>query len=149
MPPDFSADFVTRSFPPFFGAWKITRTSTEGQKLHENLAPVLVIISGKSLVFSRKIVTSTGFYRYCAPSASAPVVVINGSPTFGGKQCPEESSRKSPGKILGTIKVQTHFCRQKGQQIQNSLHPKTCDPEVLLQTPKPRKIQRHKKVTQK
>ena len=55
-------------------------TSTEGQKLHENLAPVLVIISGKSLVFSRKIITSTGFYRYCAPDASAPVVVINQSP---------------------------------------------------------------------
>ena len=63
-----------------FGAWKITSTSTEGQKLHENLAPVLVIISGKSLVFSRKIITSTGFYRYCAPDASAPVVVINESP---------------------------------------------------------------------
>ena len=46
--------------------------STEGQKLHENLAPVLVIISGKSLVFSRKIITSTVFYRYCAPDASAP-----------------------------------------------------------------------------
>ena len=59
---------------------KFTSTSTEGQKLHENLAPVLVIISGKSLVFSRKIITSTGFYRYCAPAASAPVVVINESP---------------------------------------------------------------------
>ena len=36
------------------GAWKITSTSTEGQKLHENLAPVLVTISGKSLEFSGK-----------------------------------------------------------------------------------------------
>ena len=52
------------------GAWKITSTGTEGQKLHENLAPVLVIISGKSLVFSRKIITSTGFYRYCARRVS-------------------------------------------------------------------------------
>ena len=42
-------------------------------------APVLVIISGKSLAFSRKIIASTGFYRYCAPDASAPVVVINWS----------------------------------------------------------------------
>ena len=56
----------------FIGAWKITSTSTEGQKLHQNLAPVLVIISGKSLVFSRKNITSTGFDRYCAPDASAP-----------------------------------------------------------------------------
>ena len=59
-------------------------TSTEGQKLPENLAPVLVIISGKSLVFSRKMITSTGFYRYCAPVVSAPVVVINESPIIGG-----------------------------------------------------------------
>ena len=43
--------------------------STEGQKLQENLAPVLVIISWKSLVFSRKIITSTGFYRHCGPDA--------------------------------------------------------------------------------
>ena len=54
--------------------------STEGQKFNENLAPVLVIISGNSLVFSRKIITSAGFYRHCAPDASAPVVVINESP---------------------------------------------------------------------
>ena len=53
----------------------------EGQKLHENLAPVLVIICRKSLVFSRKSITSTGFYWYCAPGASAPVVVVNESPT--------------------------------------------------------------------
>ena len=61
----------------------MTSTSTEGQKLHENVAPVLVIISGKSLVLSRKVITSTGFYRYCAPDASAPVVVINESPGVG------------------------------------------------------------------
>ena len=54
--------------------------STEGQKRHQNLAPVLVIISGKSLVFSMKIITSTGFYRCCAPDASAPVVALNRSP---------------------------------------------------------------------
>ena len=33
-------------------------TSTEGRKFHENLAPVLVNISGNSLVFSRKTITS-------------------------------------------------------------------------------------------
>ena len=79
----FSLEFLSShplKLPTCLGTSKITSTSTEGQKLHENLAPVLVIISGKSLVFSRKIITSTGFYRYCAPDASAPVVVINESP---------------------------------------------------------------------
>ena len=45
-----------------FGDLKITSTSTERQKRSQNLAPVLVIISGKSLVFPRKIITSTDFY---------------------------------------------------------------------------------------
>ena len=45
---------------------KITSASTERQKRSQNLAPVLVIISGNSLVFSRKTVTSTGFYLCCA-----------------------------------------------------------------------------------
>ena len=49
--------------------------SAEGQKLHENSAPALAIISGNSLAFSRKIITSTVFYRHCAANASAPVVV--------------------------------------------------------------------------
>ena len=35
--------------------------STEGQKYHQNLAPVLVIISGNSPTYSGKILTSTGF----------------------------------------------------------------------------------------
>ena len=43
------------------GDLKITSTSTEKQKRSQNLAPVLVIISGKSLVFSRNIITSTDF----------------------------------------------------------------------------------------
>ena len=51
-----------------FGDLKITSTSTERQKRSQNLAPVLVIISGHSLVFSRKIITSLGFYRCCAPA---------------------------------------------------------------------------------
>ena len=70
-------------FSPYFGDLKITSTSTERQKRSQILAPVLVIISGNSLVFSRKIITSTGFYRCCAPGASAPVVVINQSPNIG------------------------------------------------------------------
>ena len=49
--------------------------STERQKGCQNLAPVLVIISGNSLVFSRKSIISTGFYRCDAPHASAPAVV--------------------------------------------------------------------------
>ena len=52
----------------------------KGKKRSQSLAPVLVIISGNSLVFSRKIITSTGFYRCCAAGASAPVVVKIQSP---------------------------------------------------------------------
>ena len=36
----------------------MTSTSTERQKRSQNLAPVLLIISGNSLVFYRKITTS-------------------------------------------------------------------------------------------
>ena len=43
--------------------------STEAQKLHQNLAPALVIVSWHSLVF-RKFITSTGFYRCCARRVS-------------------------------------------------------------------------------
>ena len=39
-------------------------------------------MSGNSLVFSRKIIPSTGFYRCCAPRASAPVVVKSGVETI-------------------------------------------------------------------
>ena len=64
----------------FFGGLKITSASTERQKRSQNSAPVLVIISGSSLIFPRKIITSTGFYRCCALGAPAPVVVKNQSP---------------------------------------------------------------------
>ena len=93
---DWDADlspcnFATTKFPAerssfitlYIGDLKITSASIERQKRSQNLAPVLVIISGKSLVFSRKLITSTDFYRYCAPDASAPVLVINQSPRKG------------------------------------------------------------------
>ena len=83
------------------GDLKITSASTERQKRSQNLAPVLVIISGNSLVFSRKIITSTGFYRCCAPGASAPVVVKNQSPILGSHRgcqlCAEEMRQESVG----------------------------------------------------
>ena len=61
--------------------------STERQKRNQYLAPVLAIISGNSLVFSRKNFTSTGFYRRCAPDASARVLVTkNQSPTGSLRQ---------------------------------------------------------------
>ena len=63
-----------------FRRQKIPSTSTERQKRSQNLAPVLVIISGNSLVFSRKMITSTGSYRCCAAGTSAPVVVKIQSP---------------------------------------------------------------------
>ena len=49
------------------------------------------MISGNSLVFSRKIIASIGFYRCYAPGASAPVVVKNQSP----KLCKQRSSTVS------------------------------------------------------
>ena len=72
----------TQTLQRFVGDLKITSTSTEKGKRSQNLAPVLVIISGNSLVFSRKSITSIGFYRCCAPSASAPIVVKNLSPSL-------------------------------------------------------------------
>ena len=55
--------------------------SIEGQKFHQTLAPVLVIISGTSLTFSRTIITSTGSFLVLRPDVSAPVVVKIQSPT--------------------------------------------------------------------
>ena len=85
--------------PPKIGDLRITSTSIERQKRSQNSAPVLVIIFGNSLVFSRNIITSIGFYRYCAPSASAPVVVKNQSP------------RRTPGcwSIFSNFLVLGHF----------------------------------------
>ena len=51
----------------FFGDLKITSTSTERQKHSQNLAPVLVIHFGNSLVFSRKTITSIGFLPVLRP----------------------------------------------------------------------------------
>ena len=69
-------------------AKKIASTSTERQKRSQNLAPVLVIISVNSLVFPWKVITSTGFYRCCAPGASAPVVLKKISlPERAPKKC--------------------------------------------------------------
>ena len=42
---------------PLHRSLKNYQYSTEGQKFHENLAPVLAIISGNYLAFSRKIIT--------------------------------------------------------------------------------------------
>ena len=56
------------SFTSGYRSLKYYQYSTGGQKFHQNVAPVLVIILWNSLVFSRKIITSTDFYRYCAPT---------------------------------------------------------------------------------
>ena len=65
---------------------KITSTSTERQKRSQNSAPVLVIISGNSLLFFWKIITGTGFYRCCAAGASAPVLVKKSVSQFDSLQ---------------------------------------------------------------
>ena len=47
---------------------KTTSTSTERQKRSQNLAPVLVIISGNSLVFSRKLLPVLVFTGTAPPA---------------------------------------------------------------------------------
>ena len=65
--------------------------STEGQKFRQNLAPVMVIISGNSLAFSRKLLSVLVIIlRHCAPDAPAPVVK-NQSPR-------EDSTEQKHGK---------------------------------------------------
>ena len=81
------------------GALKITSTVLKGRSFTKILAPVLVTILWTSLVFSRKIIASTGLYRCCTPDASAPVVAINESPIGVRKK------RLFWGAPLGTIKM--------------------------------------------
>ena len=100
------------------GDLKITSASTERQKRSQNLAPVLAIISGNSLVFSRKIITSTGFYRCCAPGASAPVVVKNQSPRY------PHSGFRSRGRSTKTTLLENHpFVVNQRYKILSALTP--------------------------
>ena len=103
---------------------KMTSTGTERQKRSQNLAPVLVILSGNSLVFSRKIITSTGFCLCCAAGASAPVVVKYQSPRgsrpgkFGellGKpgDFPEARGSLTPSQRFCQIGLQKKTCHQQ------------------------------------
>ena len=62
-----------------FGDLKITSASTERQKRSQNLAPVLVIFSGNSLVFLGKLL---------------PVLVFTGAPVVVKNQSPINSSPK-------------------------------------------------------
>ena len=72
----------TRSRDSIAETKKLPVPVLKGKNVAKNLAPVLVIISGNSLAFSRKIITSTDFYRCCAAGASAPVLVKNQSPIY-------------------------------------------------------------------
>ena len=60
------------------------QSSTEEQKRHQHLAPVLVIIAGISLVFSRNIFASTGFFSGAVPRRSARVSPLNHKRFFSG-----------------------------------------------------------------
>ena len=115
---------------PSFGDVKITSTSTERQKRSQNLAPVLVIIFENSLVFSRKIITSTGFYRCCAVGASAPVVVKNQPPKVADLDVTDLRSggfRAEDSVLRGGLESQA----SKPQLINNeSNHP--CHPKPSL-----------------
>ena len=53
------------------------------------------MISGNSLAFSRKIITSTRFYQCLRPDVSAPVVVKKASP----KSFQTKSSKKKPRNV--------------------------------------------------
>ena len=70
------------------GDLKITSTSTERQKPSQNLAPVLVIISWNSLVFSRRIITSAGFLPVLRPRRV--------STSSGNKSVSHKRSLRSP-----------------------------------------------------
>ena len=80
------------------GDQKFTSTTVlKGKNVAKIFAPVLVIILWNSLVFPRKILTSTEFYRRCAPDAPAPVVVKNQSPKkrslfYAGSGLPQDLS---------------------------------------------------------
>ena len=65
------------------GASKNYQYSTEGQKFHQNFAPVVVIILWNSLVFSRKCFTSTDFTGTAPRRASTSIVVKKQSPKKG------------------------------------------------------------------
>ena len=104
---EFFQRISLRIFWPCFGDLKIftTSTSTERQKRSQNLAPVLVIISGNSLVLSRKMITSIGFYRGCVPGASA-LVVKNQSPIVSsGVQAPPPKKFTPKGKGHATFRL--------------------------------------------
>ena len=64
------------------------------------------------MVFPMKIITSTGFYRYCAAGASAPVVVKSQSPKFGAGREFRYGGSKTLRKVLGSA----HFPHEKGQE---------------------------------
>ena len=115
------------------GDLRITSASTERQKRSQNVAPVLVIISGNSLVFSRKIITSIGFYRCCAAGASAPVVVKNQSPIV---------QKTFPGRAR--VKFTQNEGHEKATKKQRKT-PKHCFSKQMRATKKPRKSNEQKR----
>ena len=110
---------------------KFNSTSIERQKRSQNVAPVLVIISGNSLVYSGKIITSTGFYRCCTPGASAPVVVKNQSPNLVS-QTPRPRGRGRPFLLrvsqvfLNNIRWVPDSCHREEGKSSRELFEKVC-----------------------
>ena len=70
------------------------------------------------MVFSRKILRVLFFFRYCAPDASAPVVVVNESPNFA-EICKEivvlrqERVREFSGKVAEIPRTFSDTCLQR------------------------------------
>ena len=76
-------------------------------------------------------------HRLLRSCASQELPGSNAKPESMRKGGAEGCLERQPSESFTTLRA----------EIQAALQG--CDPEVLLQTPKPRKIQRHKKVTQK
>ena len=98
----------------------MTRTSTERQKRSQNVAPVLVIISGNSLVFSGRIITSTGFLPVLRPQRV--------STSSGKKSVSQEGSFFLPPSIGGTLKSQSPTFGHPAGSTNQKLH------QTLVQT---------------
>ena len=128
--------WLEETYAPPIGDLKITSTSTERQKRSQNLAPVLVIISGNSLAFSRKLITSTGFYRCCAHGTSAPVVVKNQSPNqfvsrYASHLCHDALDKLA--EVSGSGVVRSAKLQKESSPKFSNLRPESCTefcPEV-------------------
>ena len=99
---------------------KNDQCSTEGQS-HQKRAPVLVVLSGKSLVFARKSTTSTGF------TGAAPQRVSTSKHETLVTKFPKSSACQNPGISCcecSCFPCRTHGCLRRviANHDQTALH---------------------------